>query len=160
TYTGSSAQNGYFAFTATNVPTGTYAVTAQISTSGHGTVTSAPVTVVVDSPPVSSGPVFSLAADVVLSGSQTVSYSGTASGRCAINGNGFQIRSAAGFSGSLVIANCDIRGLGSAASAAIDVTANGSGSIQLINNVFDTFGGISVAANDQAQAVVRGNEFR
>ena len=160
TYTGSSAQNGYFPLTAANVAAGTYAITAQIATSGHGTVTSPPVTVFVDNPPISTGPVFNLSSDVVLSGTQTVSYVGTANNRCAINGNGFQIRSAAGFAGSLIVSYCDIRGLGSASAAAIDVTANGSGSVQLVGNVFDTFGTVSVAANDQAQAVIRGNEFR
>src|SRR6185369_17420262 len=87
-------------------------------------------------------------------------YAGTAANRCAINGNGFQIRSASGFTGSLIIANCDIRGLGSATNPSINVTVNGSGSVQLTGNVFDTFGTVAIGTNDQAQAVVRNNEFR
>ena len=58
------------------------------------------------------------------------------------------------------ISNCDIRGLGTATNPAINVTVNGSGSIQLTGNVFDTFGTVSIGANDQAQAVIRNNEFR
>jgi hypothetical protein len=135
-----------------NVAAGTYAITAQINTPQHGTTTSAPVTVYVDNPAVSSGQVFNLSSDVVLTGSQSTTYSGTPANHCAINGNGFQIRSASGFNGSLNISNCDIRGLGTATKAAIDVTVGGSGSVQLTGNVFDTFGTVSIGANDQAQA--------
>ncbi|HLK67269.1 MAG TPA: Ig-like domain-containing protein [Bryobacteraceae bacterium] len=160
TFTGSGAQNGYFPFTANNLASGTYTITAQITATGGGVVTSAPVTIFVDNPPATSGPVFNLSADVVLSGSQSTSYAGTAGNPCLINGNGFQIRAASGFTGSLSISNCLIRGLGNASKSALDVTVNGSGSIQLTGNVFDTFGKVSIGANDQAQATVRGNEFR
>ncbi len=159
-FTGSGAQNGYFALTVNNIAAGTYAITAQITTTQNHTLTSAPVTIFVDNPSTSSGPVFNLTSDVVLSGSQNATYTGTTGNHCAIIGNGFQIRSGAGFTGSLTISNCDIRGLGTATNPSIDVTVNGSGSIQLIGNVFDTFGTVSIGANDQAQAVVRNNEFR
>jgi hypothetical protein len=160
TYTGSSAQNGYFAFTAANLAAGTYVITARITTTGHGVVTSAPVTVFVDNPPASTGPVFNLTSDVVLSGSQTRTFAGTAANHCSINGNGFQIRAADGFTGSLIISNCDVRALGKANAPAIDVTVNGSGSVQLTSNVFDSSGAVSLGANDQSQAAVRGNVFR
>ena len=58
------------------------------------------------------------------------------------------------------ISNCDIRGLGTATNPAIDVTVNGSGSVQLTGNTFDTFGTVSIGTNNQAQAVIRNNEFR
>ena len=160
TFTGNGAQNGYFALTVNNLAAGTYAITAQITTTQSHIVTSAPVTVFVDNPLASSGPVFNLTSDFVLSGSQSTTFAGTASNHCAINGNGFQIRSAAGFTGSLNISYCDIRGLGTATNPGIDVTVNGSGSVQLTGNVFDTFGTVSIGANDQAQAAVRNNEFR
>ncbi len=159
TFTGSGNQNGYFALTASNVSAGTYSISAQITAQGK-TVSSAPVTVFVSNPVASSGPVFNLTSDVVLSGAQNASYAGSAANHCTINGNGFQIRSAAGFTGSLTINNCDIRGLGTARTPAIDVTANGSGSIQLTGNTFDTFGTVSIGANNTAQAIVRNNEFR
>ncbi len=159
TFTGSGAQNGYFPFNLSNLTAGTYTITAQI-TASQRVVTSVPVVVFVDNPATSSGPVFNLTADVVLSGSQSVTYAGTALNRCSINGNGFQIRAAAGFTGSLNISNCDIRNLGAATVPGIDVTVNSSGSVQLTGNVFETFGTIAVGANDQAQAVVRNNEFR
>jgi hypothetical protein len=159
-YTGSAARNGYFALTVNNVAAGTYAITAQIITTQNRTVTSAPVTVFVDDPLPSSGQAFNLTSDVVLSGSQSTAFAGTASNHCAINGNGFQIRSADGFTGSLNISYCDIRGLGTATNPAVNVTVNGAGSVQLTGNVFDTSGTVSIGANDQAQAVVRNNEFR
>src|SRR5262249_34725800 len=159
-YTGDSSRNGYFPFTVSNVAAGTYTITAQITTVSNTVATSAPVMVFVDNPPVSSGPVFDLNADVVLSGSQNATYAGTASNRCTINGNGFQIRSTGTFTGSLTISNCFVRGLGTATSPSIDVTVAGSGSIQLSDNTFETFGTVSIGANDQAQAVVRNNEFR
>jgi Bacterial Ig-like domain (group 2) len=160
TFTGSDSQNGYYALTVNNVAAGAYTITAQITTTQKTIVTSSPVTVYVDAPSTSTGPVFNLTADVVLSGSQTATYAGTAANHCAINGNGFQIRSASSFTGSLNIANCDIRGLGTATNPSINVTVNGSGSVQLTGNVFDTFGTVSLGANDQSQLVVRNNEFR
>ncbi|HSP17649.1 MAG TPA: fibronectin type III domain-containing protein [Thermoanaerobaculia bacterium] len=160
TYTGDASRNGYFPFTVSNVAAGTYTITARITTTANSTVTSAPVTVFVDNPPASTGPVFNLASDVVLSGSQNASYAGTPGNRCTINGNGFQIRSTGTFTGSLNITNCVVRGLGTATNPAIDVTVSGSGSIQLTGNVFDTFGTVSIGTNDQAQAAVRNNEFR
>ena len=160
TFTGSGDQNGYFALTVNNLAAGTYALTAQITTTQNQTVTSAPVRIFVDNPAPSSGPIFNLTSDVVLSGSQNATYAGTADNHCAINGNGFQIRSAAGFTGSLTISNCDIRNLGTASNPAVAVTVNGSGSVQLTGNVFDTFGTVSIGANDQAQAIVRNNELR
>ncbi|MEO8129735.1 MAG: Ig-like domain-containing protein, partial [Bryobacteraceae bacterium] len=160
TYTGSGAQNGYFALTVNNLAAGAYVITAQITAIGKGTVTSTPVTVFVDNPPASSGPVFNLAADVVLSGSQSMTYAGTAGNHCMLNGNGFQIRAAAGFTGSLNIDNCDVRYLGTATKPAIDVTVNSAGSVRLTGNVFERFGTVAIGANDQAQVVVRNNEFR
>jgi hypothetical protein len=159
-YTGDASKNGYFPLTVSNLSAGTYVITAQINSTQNGLVTSAPVTVYVDNPAASSGPVFNLTADVVLSGSQAVTYAGTSANHCSIVGNGFQIRAAAGFTGSLLIDHCDVRGLGTATKPAIDATVNGGGSIQLTNNTFDTFGTVSIGANDQAQAVIRNNEFR
>ncbi|MBI4907523.1 MAG: hypothetical protein HY820_28110 [Acidobacteria bacterium] len=159
TYTGSGAQNGYFAHTVNNLIAGTYTITAQI-TARNTTVTSAPVTVFVDNPAPSTGPIYNLTADVVLNGSQAATYAGTTTNRCLISGNGFQIRSAAGFTGSLTIANCDIRGLGTSSTPAINVAVNGAGYVQLTGNVFETFGQISLAANDQARLNVQGNELR
>src|SRR5262249_44895221 len=132
-FTGSSARNGYFPFTVTNLPAGNYSITAQITTGGR-TVTSFPVTVFVDNPSASSGPVFNLTGNVTLSGTQSMTYAGTPSNHCTINGNGFQIASAAGFSGTLNISYCDIHNLGMATNPSINVTASGTGSIQLIGN--------------------------
>jgi hypothetical protein len=160
TFTGDASHNGYWALTVNNVPAGTYAITTSFTASNHQTVTSPPVTVYVDTPAVSSGPAFNLSADVVLSGSQDASYSGTPDNHCVINGNGFQIRSTGTFTGTLNIFNCDIRGLGAAAKPAIDVTVSGSGSVNLAGNVFDTFGTVAVGSNGQAQVTVRNNEFR
>ena len=159
TFTGSGNRNGYFPFTVTNLAAGTYSITTQITTGGR-TVTSFPVTVFVDDPPASSGPVFNLTSDVVLSGAQVQNYVGTAANHCTINGNGFQIRSAADFTGTLNISFCDVHNLGTATNPGIKVTAGGSGSIQLLNNVWETFGTVSVAANSTAQLAVRNNEFR
>jgi hypothetical protein len=160
TFTGSGAANGYFAFTATNLVAGVYTITTRLHTTGGGTVTSAPVVVFVDNPAPSSGPVFNLTSDVVLSGSQTMTYAGTAANHCTINGNGFQIRSNGTFTGSLNISYCDIRNLGTATNPAIDVTVSGTGSVQLTGNVLELFGTVSIGSNDQAQVAVRNNEFR
>jgi hypothetical protein len=159
-FTGDAGHNGYWALTASNVPAGTYAITTQFVASNRQSFTSPPVAVYVDSPPVSNGPVFNLGADIVLSGSQNATYAGTPDNHCVINGNGFQIRSTGTFTGSLNIANCDIRGLGTATKPAIDVTVTASGSVSLTGNVFDTFGTVSIGSSGQAQVAVRNNEFR
>jgi hypothetical protein len=160
TFTNTAATNGYYPLTVNNVAAGTYTITAQFVATGNRLVTSAPVTVFVDNPPASTGQVFNLTADTVLSGSTSTVFAGTAGNPCTINGNGFQIRSASGFSGSLTISNCNIRGLGTATKSAIDVTVGGTGAINITGNIWEMFGTVSVAANDQAQAVIRNNEFR
>ncbi|MBS1827263.1 MAG: Ig-like domain-containing protein [Acidobacteria bacterium] len=160
TFTGSGTQNGYYAFTATNLAAGTYIITARITSPSKGIVNSAPVTIYVDNPRVTTGPTYNLSSDVVLSGSQVLSYAGTPANHCTIQGNGYQIRSATGFTGSLNITNCDIRNLGTASIPAISVTAAGSGSVQITNNTFDSYGRINLAANDQSQITIRANEFR
>jgi hypothetical protein len=160
TYTGSGAQNGYFALTVNNLSAGIYILTAKINTFRNGSVMSAPVTVFVDAPKTSSGPVFNFRADVVLSGSQSMTYAGTASDHCVIDGNGFRIRPSTGFTGSLNISDCDIRNLGTATDPAIDISVNGSGSVLLSGNVFERFGTVAIDANDHGQVAVRNNEFR
>ena len=159
TFTGTDDQNGTYPFTVNNLSAGTYVITGQI-TAGGKIVSSAPVTVFVDNLPTTSGPVFNLTGNVTLSGSQAMTYTGTAGNPCLLNGNGFQITSTSSFTGSLNISNCIVRNLGSATTPSIDVAVNGSGSIQLSNNIFEMFGTVSVAAFNQAQIVVRGNEFR
>ncbi|HLJ48142.1 MAG TPA: hypothetical protein VKU01_19140 [Bryobacteraceae bacterium] len=159
TFTGSGARNGYFPLTVSNVAAGMYSITTRIISGGKA-VTSFPVTVFVDNPAASTGPVFNLAGDVVLSGSQNATYAGTPDNHCTINGNGFQIRSAIGFTGSLNISFCDIRNLGTDTNRSFDVTVNGTGSIQVTGSVFESFGTVSLAANDTAQLVVKNTEFR
>jgi len=159
-FTGSDARNGYYTFTVNNLSAETYTIAGQIHPSSGGVKTSSPVTVFVDNPPASSGPVFNLSSDVVLTGSQVATYAGTPSNHCLINGNGHQISSAAGFNGSLNISYCDIHNLGTDQNPSINVTVNGSGSIQLIGNIWEMFGTVAIGANDSAQATVRGNEFR
>jgi hypothetical protein len=159
-FTGSDARNGYYTFTVSNLAAGTYTIAGQIHPSGGSVKTSPPVTVFVDNPSVSSGPVFNLSSDVVLTGSQNATYTGTPSNHCLINGNGHQIRSASGFTGSLNISYCDVHNLGTDQNPSINVTVNGAGSIQLIGNVWEMFGTVAIGANDTAQATIRGNEFR
>src|SRR5262249_38015891 len=53
-YTGDASRNGYFPFTASNVPAGTYTITAQITTVSNNIVTSAPVLVLHHNPLVST----------------------------------------------------------------------------------------------------------
>jgi hypothetical protein len=151
---------GLFSVQVTGLAAGPYVVTAIESTVDGRAIPSFPVPIEVDPPVPSSGAVFSLSQDVVVAGSDVLTLAGTAANRCQILGNGFQIRSAAGWSGTLTVANCDVRGLGSASTNAIDVTVNGNGAITLDNNVFDTSGAVAVAANDTSQLAVRGNLFQ
>ncbi|HLF93722.1 MAG TPA: right-handed parallel beta-helix repeat-containing protein, partial [Planctomycetota bacterium] len=120
---------------------------------GGGVETAHEIPIVVEAPPV-KGTTLDLAADVVLSGAASQTWDSV-----RINGNGFRIRSAAGWSGSLTMRDCFVTGLGNMTASGIDATTQG-GSITVETSVFEWTGAVFLGASGAGSIVVKDNEFR
>ena len=142
---------------ATNVPAGTYEISARAHI-GSSIIESQHIPVTVIDVPTTSGPTMNLTSDLVLSGSTNLDINGTTGNRALItSSNGSRIRSAANWSGHLSIQNADIIGLGSMAVPGIEVTTTSSAGITVTNSVFDRTGPPSFTANGSAPIVFTGN---
>lgn len=114
-----------------------------------------------------AGGTLELKEDLVLSGGDQLVIEGTKEKPCAINGNGFSIKSGEKFSGSVKASWCTFKGLGkepetkdgrlTKAFHAIDLTAGGSAQINIENCTFDACAAIAIAANEQAAIAFRNN---
>ena len=150
----------YYQVDATNVPAGSYEIIAR-SVMASGTVesTHVPVTVIDVGP--HAGPNRQLDADLMLTGSTSLEIIGTADARALItSSNGSRIRSSTDWTGHLTIRYADIIGLGSMDVPGIQVTANGTNTIEISNSVFDRCGPPQLAANAQAPIIFRGNTLQ
>jgi len=150
----------YYQVDATNVAAGSYEIFVR-SVMASGTIESTHVPVrVLDVPP-HTGPHRQLDADLVLSGNTSLEIIGTANARALITTrNGSRIRSSADWTGHLTIRHADIIGLGSMDVPGIQVTANGSNTIEISNSVFDRCGPPQLTANGQAPVIFRGNTLQ
>jgi uncharacterized repeat protein (TIGR01451 family) len=156
--TETTAEYANFQTTIPGIQAGTHVLHAR-SYDHDGTVhDSEDVTVFVD-PPLPDGPVLDLAADLVLSGAQSLTIEGTAEQPAKVIGNGHQILTAPGWSGTLTLRHAELRGLGAVGLRAIDVLASGTGSVLIEDCLFERTGVVQVGADDQAQATLRGNTF-
>jgi len=144
----------------TGVPAGSYEIYVRTVTPEGGTEsTHVPVTVI--DVPAHSGPTMELAADRVLSGSESLEIIGTPSARALLtSSNGSRIRSAAGWTGHLTIRNADVIGLGSMDVASIEVTVQGANALEISGSVFDRCGPLALTANDQAPVILQGNTMQ
>jgi hypothetical protein len=141
----------------TGVTAGTYEVYVRTVTP-EGSKESVHVPITVIDVPAHSGPILDLASDRVLSGSENLEILGTPSARALINSsNGSRIRSASGWSGHLTIRNADIIGLGSMDVGSVEVTVQGSNTLEISGSVFDRCGPLKLTANDQAPVIFQGN---
>jgi len=80
------------------------------------------------------GEIVGISEDLVLSGDDVLEVGGTAEKHCRLDGNCQQIRTAADWRGHIKISYCEFRGLGSAKTPALDLTANGEGDKIVIEN--------------------------
>jgi hypothetical protein len=150
----------YYEVTATNVPAGSYEIILR-ARNAAGTVESQPVPITVIDPPATTGTVMNLTSDLMLSGSTKLEVIGTATDRARItSSNGSRIRAASNWTGSLVLRNVDVIGLGSMDVAGIDVSTSGAGGIEITGSVFDRCGPPRFGTTGSAPMVIRGNTFQ
>jgi Calx-beta domain-containing protein len=154
-------QVNHFETLLTGLPVGPHVLTTESRNFGEVIRQSVfPVTIHVDPVPAKPNSV-DLAADVVLSGTQTLDWTDA-----LVNGNGFRVRSAAGWTGSLRIRNSFVTGLAvtgavvppTSAQDGIDVAT--SGSVEIVDSVFEWTGALSLTVNGAGNVTVTGNEFR
>lgn len=143
----------YFEMLINGVAAGPHMLGLRGRFTGGGVETAHEIPIVVEAPPV-KGTTLDLAADVVLSGAASQMWDDV-----RINGNGFRVRSAAGWSGSLTLRNCFVTGLGNMTTAGIDATTQG-GSIAVESSVFEWTGAVFLGASGTGSIVIRDNEFR
>jgi hypothetical protein len=121
------------------------------------------VRIQVDPPPSRPNSV-SLSADLVLSGSQSLDWTDA-----IVNGNGFRVRSASGWTGSVRIRNSFVTGLAvtgsviptpaTAPEEGIEVATTG-GSVEIVDSIFEWTGALALRVDGAGGLTVAGNEFR
>jgi hypothetical protein len=98
-----------------------------------------------------------LDADIVLTGDQRFELEPRAGGTCRVIGNGHSIRSEGSWSGRVSIQGCNLVGLGSASTAAIDLEMSDSAQTTLVGNTFDASGAIHLTNWDDSTTTFRNN---
>ena len=122
-----------------------------------------PVTIEVVPPPSRPNAV-SLTADLVLSGSQDLDWTDA-----VVEGNGFRVRSAPGWTGNVRIRNSFVTGLAvtgsviptpvTAPEEGIEVATSGGG-VEIVDSIFEWTGALSLRVDGAGGLTVTGNEFR
>lgn len=120
---------------------------------------------------VEAGQTLALKNDLVLEGNDTLDIKGTPDQRCTLQGNGFRIRTADKWTGSLTIRHCDIRKLGAAAKLAddgsciaaeypaLDVKARGAAAVVLEHCLFEESSSVHLQNDGDSTAALRHNTF-
>ncbi len=106
---------------------------------------------------IAAGQEYTLPASLVLGGADNFTAGGMTGARCKLHGAGFAISSATGWTGSLIIRNCDIDGLGDASTAGILVDIVGTATVTIQGSTFATSGRVDVSAADQSTITVQNN---
>ena len=105
-----------------------------------------------------AGEIVGISEDLVLSGDDVLEVNGTAEKHCRLDGNCQQIKTTADWRGHIKISHCEIRGLGSGKTSALDLTANGDGDkIVIENSEFHACGAVHLTNNDTSGTVFRNN---
>jgi hypothetical protein len=150
----------YYELTVPNVAAGSYEIILR-ARNAAGTVESQPVPITVIDPPATTGIVMDLATDLMLSGSTNLQVVGTATARARItSSNGSRIRAAANWTGSLILRNVDVIGLGGMDIPGIDVSTSGASGIEITGSVFDRCGPPRLGVSGAAPMLIRNNTFQ
>lgn len=151
--TGRDDLKDYFEFFVKDVPVGRHIIVLKATyPQGNGNETP-PLAVLVEAPPARAHTV-RLAEDLVLKGGQDLKWEDA-----TVMGNGFRVRSEQGWTGSVIIRNARVSGLGSVSAPGIDVSTTG-GAILVRDTVFEGCGTILLATAGNGDFVLRNNEFR
>jgi len=143
----------YYEYFLKDVPVGRHVLVLKATyTLGKGNE-SAPLSLMVEDPPARAGTV-KLAGDMVLKGGQDLKWEDA-----TVVGGGFRVLSEPGWTGSVVIRNCRISGLGSVSAPGIELKTT-SGGILVQDSVFEGSGTIRLAAEGKGDFILRNNEFR
>jgi hypothetical protein len=105
-----------------------------------------------------AGEIVGISEDLVLSGDDVLEVAGTAEKHCRLDGNCQQVRTTADWRGHIKVSYCEFRGLGSAKTPALDLTANGEGDkIVIENSEFHACGAVHLTNNDRSATAFRNN---
>src|SRR5438876_1163296 len=108
-----------------------------------------------------AGEVLGVSEDLVLSGDDVLEINGTAEKPCRLDGNCQQVRTVGDWKGRIVARHCEFRGLGSAKTPALDVTAAGDGDqIVIEDSEFHACGAVRLTNNGTSATVFRNNLIR
>jgi len=106
---------------------------------------------------IAAGQDFTLPAPLMLGGADNFTAGGMTGARCKLHGAGFAISSAAGWTGSMIIRNCDVDGLGDANTAGILVSIGGTAAVTIQGSTFSTSGRVDITASDTSTVTVQNN---
>jgi hypothetical protein len=107
---------------------------------------------------VTPGQSLTLAADIVLTGTDSFIAGAAGGTRCTIDGATHDIQTTTGWTGRIVIANCDITNLGTPDLPALDVADAAAGAVfDVENTTFHTSGAIEIQSFAAITFVFRGN---
>jgi hypothetical protein len=105
-----------------------------------------------------AGQVLGISEDLVLAGDDVLDVRGTAARPCRIDANTQQIRTAPDWKGSIKVAYCEFRGLGTAKKPALDLTATADGDrIVIEHSHFHACGAVHLANEGTSATVFRHN---
>jgi hypothetical protein len=107
-----------------------------------------------------AGALLGIGEDIVLTGDDVLEVKGSPTRPCRIDANGQQIRTAGHWHGRIVIRHCEFRGLGSARTPALDVSASGAGRIVIEGSAFHACGAVHLRNDGTSATVFRNNTLR
>jgi hypothetical protein len=107
---------------------------------------------------IAAGQTYTLSANLVLSGADTLDAKGTVQSPCVIAGNGHAIV-ANNLTGHVKIENCVLQGLGGTqeTTPALGLTAQGTADVTITGSTFDACGSIRLHMQDTATATFDNN---
>ena len=103
------------------------------------------------------GDTLTLTANLELQPGDNFIAQGTVDNPCVVAGGGFTITAIYGWAGTFTMSNCQVSMLGTASTAALEITQGGTNTFTLQGTTFDASGYIHVTAGPSAQVQIIGN---
>ncbi|MBI3832364.1 MAG: hypothetical protein HY291_22765, partial [Planctomycetes bacterium] len=143
----------YFETSLKDIKAGPHVLTAESTNFDKSISKSDPLPIVVD-PSAKRDQNVDLKEDLMLKGSAHLAWENT-----VVKGNGFKVRSAPGWTGSVSVRGSFVSGLGSLTEPGIDVKTSG-GSVNIEKSIFEATGAVFVQADGAGTMAVIDSEFR